>query len=354
MRFVYRRTATTCSSTSSSRTARSFRRCASLFRPRASTTTPPSAGASPSLPLLHLYHALMPRLTPSLARPAALSTARSRPASPTRARARSCARPACSTSSPARISRPTSRALPPWRSPSVRRALALCARRRRRPLADPRPLGRSLAGNDDGSSYAMSKHVSLRRWREMENGTAAALCPELACVVPRLHLLLLARAASLTLSLCFQRAQRSAPPSTSTCARRRPARRARGVLPGGRPRPGRVDRCARRPRRVRCGQGRGAGSRARALGAAPVRGMVRPLAPLPGSLPPARSRELTLLSLLPARRCVWDLREPTRAGWRLHAGDCWERFEEGNAAWCDEWFWQRPRFDLDDSDPDDS
>lgn len=78
------------------------------------------------------------------------------------------------------------------------------------------------------------------------------------------------------------------------------------------------------------------------------------LLPSPVLLPPARSRELTLLSLLPARRCVWDLREPTRAGWRLHAGDCWERFEEGNAAWCDEWFWQRPRFDLDDSDPDDS
>lgn len=40
------------------------------------------------------------------------------------------------------------------------------------------------AGDESGESYTLESAVSLQRWRAMENGTAADLCPELAWVAP--------------------------------------------------------------------------------------------------------------------------------------------------------------------------
>ncbi|GAA5900981.1 hypothetical protein JCM8208_007581 [Rhodotorula glutinis] len=148
--------------------------------------------------------------------------------------------------------------------------------------------------SDDGGSYSMSRHVSLRRWREMENGTAAALCPELAAQ----HL--------------------PSPPTVPTVGLRAELEE---YCPA-------VDRA-----RIEWID---------ALVDLGECGAAKDEARDPGLVPSAQHQC--------GAWCVWDLRQPTRAGWRLHAGDCWERFEEGHAEWCDEWFWQRPRFDLDDSE----
>lgn len=76
-----------------------------------------------------------------------------------------------------------------------------------------------------------------------------------------------------------------------------------------------------------------------------VRSLVRPLLLLPSCLKANSQRSCT------GRRCIWDLRLSTKSGWRLRPSSsvrgrmCFERFENGHRD-CDEWWYQRPRFDL--------
>ncbi|GAA6016915.1 hypothetical protein JCM10207_007845 [Rhodosporidiobolus poonsookiae] len=54
--------------------------------------------------------------------------------------------------------------------------------------------------------------------------------------------------------------------------------------------------------------------------------------------------------------CIWDLRTRTKTGWHLEPAPsaCWRRFDErarapeesGGEGPCEEWFWQRPEWDL--------
>ncbi|GAA6057008.1 hypothetical protein JCM3770_000118 [Rhodotorula araucariae] len=147
----------------------------------------------------------------------------------------------------------------------------------------------------DGSAYTVTNHVSLRRWRDMENGTAASLCPDLAAR----HL--------------------PPPPPQPKQATALRSELEEYCQPVDSARIEWLD----------------------ALVDLKVCDAPADEPPDPGLVPSAQHQC--------GAWCVWDLRKPSRAGWRLRPGVCWERFEDGHADWCGEWFWQRPRFNLEDS-----
>ncbi|GAA6004439.1 uncharacterized protein JCM10292_007068 [Rhodotorula paludigena] len=155
--------------------------------------------------------------------------------------------------------------------------------------------------DESGESYTLESAVSLRRWRAMDNGTAADLCPELAA----LHL--------------AHPAKKQAPASYRPGVGGEIAEYCPEVDQA------RVDWVDALVALPTCAVASGGGG-------------LRMGERLEGPLVESAKHQC-------GAWCIWDLRTSRKAGWHLRQDECFERFEHGHPA-CDEWFWQRPRFDL--------
>ncbi|KAJ8291762.1 Glycosyltransferase family protein 64 protein C5 [Rhodotorula toruloides] len=171
--------------------------------------------------------------------------------------------------------------------------------------AEASPQGSLVAVcSDDGESFTLtSAKVGLRRWRAMSNLTASELCPDLAATVP---LAPPPHALSPSRSAVGEDLAEYCPEVTKAVSEWI------DVLESDQP------LCA------------GTGGREREMEVEEVRENARYEC---------------------GAWCIWDLRLSTKSGWRLRpsfsarGGMCFERFEDGHRE-CDEWWYQRPRFDL--------
>ncbi|BGO95673.1 hypothetical protein NBRC10512_007371 [Rhodotorula toruloides] len=156
--------------------------------------------------------------------------------------------------------------------------------------------------SDDGETFKLStSDIGLRRWRAMSNLTASDLCPDLAATVPLApppHALTPSRSA------VGEELAEYCPEVTKAVSEWIDVLESEAPLCGAQGEREREVEAVRENARYQCGAW-----------------------------------------------CIWDLRLSTKSGWRLRPSSsvrgrmCFERFENGHRD-CDEWWYQRPRFDL--------